>query len=100
VSEVTYAFLKVTFNDCEFARVDSVLHNEPTQRLLILAVHLARLDQLRAQLRDAVRVLLGVEVDDDCVYHDCVLVGRYKFLVDVVMSLGEDILGCMFVIKA
>jgi hypothetical protein len=71
VGEVTYAFLKVSFNNGKFARVDSVLHDEPTQRLLILAIHLTRLDQLRAQLRDAVRVLLGVEVDDNCVYHGC-----------------------------
>jgi hypothetical protein len=67
----TYRFLEVPLDDSKFARVDCVLHDEPRQCFLVFAVHLTGFYELCAQLLDAFLVLLGVEVDDDCVYHGC-----------------------------
>ena len=75
----TYALLKIPLNNAELARVRRILHDEPAQRLLVLAVHLAGLGELRAQLLDALCILLGVHVDDNCVDHFGVFFS-YSFL--------------------
>lgn len=66
---MTYRFLEISFDNSKLPRVDSVLHDEPAQRFLVLAVDLAGLNKLRLELGDALLVRLGIEVYDDCVNH-------------------------------
>jgi hypothetical protein len=65
----TYALLLVTLDDGERPLVLGVLHDEPRQRLAVLAVDLASLDELGLELGNALSRVLGVQVDDDCVDH-------------------------------
>jgi hypothetical protein len=65
----TYALLLVTLDDGERPLVLGVLHDEPRQRLAVLAVDLAGLDELGLELGNALGRVLGVQVDDDCVDH-------------------------------
>lgn len=65
----THRLLLVALDNGELPRVDGVLHDEPRQRLLVLGIHLAGLDELGLELGDALLVRLGVEVYDDCVDH-------------------------------
>jgi hypothetical protein len=67
----TYRFLQIPLNNSKLPLIHRILHNEPTQRLLILAVNLTRFHELSAQLADALLVFLGEEVNDDCVDHIC-----------------------------
>ena len=46
----THRLLLVALNNAELPRVDRVLHDEPRQRLLVLGIHLAGLDELRLEL--------------------------------------------------
>lgn len=66
---MTYRFLEISLDNAELPRIDSVLHDEPAQRLLVLAVDLAGLDKLRLELGDAFLVRLCIQVYDDCVNH-------------------------------
>lgn len=67
--EKTYRFLQIPLHNRERTFVLDILHHEPTQRLLIFAVHLARFYQLGFELVDAGCVVSGVEVHDDSVHH-------------------------------
>jgi hypothetical protein len=65
----TYALLLVTLDDGKRPLVLGVLHDEPRQRLAVLAVDLAGLDELGLELGNALGRVLGVQVDNDCVDH-------------------------------
>lgn len=61
--------LLVALHNREFPLLLDILHDEPAQRLAVLAVHLAGLDELGLELGDGFGVGLGQEVDCDCVDH-------------------------------
>lgn len=47
--------------------------------------------QLGNKLVDALLVLLGVEVDDECVYHDCGVVDEISFSIDGEQVIFNDL---------
>lgn len=83
--------MRITLDDGEGARVLGVLHDKPistrqlsfslillhllsyspAQTFLVVSVDLRSLLQLGNQLVDGLLVLLGVEVNDECVDHCC-----------------------------
>lgn len=65
----TYTLLLVALNNGEVARVGGGLHDEPAEGFFVLAVDAAGLDQLGLELVDGGRVVVGAEVDGDCVDH-------------------------------
>lgn len=65
----TYRLLLESFDDGEGSGVVNVLHNEPVDGLLVLAVYTRRLDQLELDALDGIRVVLGVEVNGERVDH-------------------------------
>lgn len=61
--------LLVSFNDTEGSRILMVLHYEPRQCFLVLAVHLTGLDKFRPQFLNVPDRVGCIEMDDDCVHH-------------------------------
>jgi hypothetical protein len=62
--------LLISLNNCEGTGILDVLHHKPGNGFLVLGVDPASLDELGRKLIDALLVILGVEVNDDCVDHD------------------------------
>lgn len=67
--ELTYTLLRIPLHNTKLARLLCILHDEPAQRLFILAVHLASLDKLGAELADAFCIIFRDKVDDNCIDH-------------------------------
>jgi hypothetical protein len=65
----TYGFLLKSLDNGEGTGVVDVLHDEPVDSLLVLAVDASGLDQLELEPLDAVGIVLGVHVDGECVDH-------------------------------
>lgn len=104
--------MRITLNDGEGARVLGILHDEPVSRIsllifpplyflhrtrmhspaqafLVISVDLGSLLQLGNQLVDGLLVLLGVEVNDECVDHCCGLCCERELIVDWCVVLFE-----------
>lgn len=64
-----HRFVLEALHDGESSRVVDVLHDQPVNGLLVLAVDPGRLDQLQLDLFDRLGVVIGVEVDGERVNH-------------------------------
>ena len=65
----TYALGRISLDNGKCALVLDVLHDEPTQRLAVSAIHHARLDELSFEFGHGFGIGFRVEVDDDGVDH-------------------------------
>ena len=60
----------VTLHNRKGSWILVVSHDEPRNCLFVLAVYLRSLNELVRQFLDGCRIILGVEVNDNCVNHD------------------------------
>lgn len=66
---LTYSLGLESLDDGEGPGVVDVLHDEPADGLPVLGVDAGGLDELGLEAVDGVGVVVGVEVDGDCVDH-------------------------------
>jgi hypothetical protein len=66
---IKYPFILEPLHDREGSGIVHVLHDEPVDRLAVLAVYARGLDELGLDAGDGLGVGVGVEVDGECVDH-------------------------------
>lgn len=68
----------ISFDDSERPVIARALHNEPTKRLFVFGIHLARFDEFVLKFLYALWVVLRVKVDCYRIDHDFDVSGRVR----------------------